>query len=305
MFSIDLAADASPLSRSIQWQGSTVETRVDSWVVRSSAGSIAGLGMGMGWEAIDLGEGFYSLRAPGASVADVSAWAARSPDGVPHVATIVGATDYTAFQEHVGISVIDMYYDGPYGVYHSQYDNYFWMSRIGDPGFRHGRTLSELWALMSWRLAETPLLPMRYSDYARAVIGYIEAAEAHAGGERPLRLAAARAAAARWEAAAEAFEARVASGPLPSDLRGVNAALMAVERALTEPAGLQSRPFFKHLLVAPQPTYRSQFLPRIWEALDRGDRMAIPAHEAELVAAFDAAARLLAEASGMLGTPAR
>ncbi|MFM8577893.1 MAG: S8 family peptidase, partial [Planctomycetaceae bacterium] len=79
MFSIDLAADASPLSRSIQWQGSTVETRVDSWVVRSSAGSIAGLGMGMGWEAADLGEGFYSLRAPGASVADVSAWAARSP----------------------------------------------------------------------------------------------------------------------------------------------------------------------------------------------------------------------------------
>ncbi|MFM7275347.1 MAG: M28 family peptidase, partial [Gammaproteobacteria bacterium] len=230
------------------------------------------------------------------------AWAARSPDGVPPVATIVGATDYTAFQEHVGISVIDMYYDGPYGVYHSQYDNYFWMSRIGDPGFRHGRTLSELWALMSWRLAETPLLPMRYSDYARAVIGYIEAAEAHAGEAKPLRLQAARAAAARWEAAATAFEARVAGGALPADLRAVNERLMAIERALTEPAGLQARPFFKHLLVAPQPSYRSQFLPRVWEAIDRGDRAAIPAHEAELVAAFDAAARLLTEASGMLAT---
>ena len=76
---------------------------------------------------------------------------------------------------------------------------------------------------------------------------------------------------------------------------------MAVERVLTEPAGLQSRPFFKHLLVAPQPTYRSQFLPRIWEALDRGDRAAIPAHEAELVRAFDAAAGILTEASRVLG----
>ena len=233
------------------------------------------------------------------------AWAARSRDGIPQVATIVGATDYTAFQEHLGISVIDMYFDGPYGVYHSQYDNYFWMSRIGDPGFRFGRTLSELWARMSWELADAPLLPMRYSDYARAVLAYIDAAEKHAGTAEPLRLTAAREAAARWEVAASDFEKRVATGPVPADLRAINAKLMAVERALTEPAGLQSRPFFKHLLVAPQPSYRSAFLPRIWEAVDRGDRAAIPAHEAELVRAFDAAAGILGEASGMLGGKAR
>ena len=228
------------------------------------------------------------------------AWAARSPDGIPRVDTIVGATDYTAFQEHLGISVIDMYYDGPYGVYHSQYDNYFWMSRIGDPGFRHGRTLAELWALMSWRLADEALLPMHYSDYARAVVGYIAATEKHAGTTTPLRLEAARAAAARWEAAALAFEKRTAAGSLPGDFRKVNEKLMAVERVLTEPTGLQGRSFFKHLLVAPQPTYRSEFLPRIWEALDRGDRAAIPTYEAELVAAFDAAAGLLTEATGLL-----
>ena len=45
---------------------------------------------------------------------------------------------------------------------------------------------------------------------------------------------------------------------------------MEVERALTEERGLKSRPFFKHLIYAPQPTYRDEFLPRIWEAIDEG-----------------------------------
>jgi hypothetical protein len=73
-----------------------------------------------------------------------------------------------------------------------------------------------------------------------------------------------------------------------------------VERALTEPTGLQGRAFVKHLLVAPQPTYRSEYLPRIWEAIDRGERDAIPAHEAELVAAFDLAAELMRKATSLL-----
>jgi ADP-dependent phosphofructokinase/glucokinase len=57
----------------------------------------------------------------------------------------------------------------------------------------------------------------------------------------------------------------------------------------------------KHLLVAPQPTYRSEFLPRIWEAIDRGDRDAVPRHEKEIADAFDRAAAILREASVRLG----
>ena len=89
-----------------------------------------------------------------------------------------------------------MYFDGPYGVYHSQYDNYFRQSTIVDPGFRIGVGLSRLWGTLAWRLAEIPVLPMRYSDYAQAAVGYIEAAEKHAGSDKPVKLAAARAAAA-------------------------------------------------------------------------------------------------------------
>jgi hypothetical protein len=142
---------------------------------------------------------------------------------------------------------------------------------------------------------------MRYSDYARAAIGYIDAVEAHAGAETPLRLPAARAAAARWEAAATGFERRLAQGLVSTaNAAAANEKLMQVERALVEPKGMTGRPFIRHLLVAPQPSYRSAYLPRIWDAIDRGDRAAIPAFEAEVVAAFDHAAAILRDAQKLL-----
>jgi hypothetical protein len=48
--------------------------------------------------------------------------------------------------------------------------------------------------------------------------------------------------------------------------------------------------------VAPQPTYREEYLPRIWEAIDRGEWDAVPGYEAEVVAAFDRAADILRRA---------
>ena len=229
------------------------------------------------------------------------AWALRFENRAPTVETIVGATDYTAFQEYLGVSCIDMYFDGPYGVYHSMYDNYFRQSIIVDRGFTIGVGLSKLWGTLAWRLAEVPVLPMRYSDYARATIGYIQAAEMHAGSAKPLRLSAARAAAARWEAAAILLEQRLTQGTIAAaTARAVNDKLMLVERALVEPTGQRGRPFIRHLLVAPQPSYRSAYLPRIWDALDRNDREAIPKYEAEVVAAFDRAATILREATALL-----
>jgi N-acetylated-alpha-linked acidic dipeptidase len=234
------------------------------------------------------------------------AWAARSKDGVPEVGTIVGATDYTAFQEHLGVSCVDMAFDGPYGVYHSQYDDYYWMSRVGDPGFHYGAALARLWGVLAWRLADAPLLPMRYSAYARAVQAHLDTVEAKAGPLHPIRLDAARAAAKRWEEAALAFEAGAgvlagAGGDTapPGDAamrRAVNDRLLQVERAMTEPEGLATRPFFKHLIYAPQPTYREEVLPRIWEAIDRGAWDDVPRYDAQLAAAFDRAAGLLREA---------
>jgi N-acetylated-alpha-linked acidic dipeptidase len=205
---------------------------------------------------------------------------------------------------------MDLGFDGPYGVYHSQYDNFFWMSRIGDPGFRYNTTMARLLGVLLWRMANVDILPMRYSSYARAVGEYCTEIEKKAASERPLKLAAAQAAAQRWEEAAENFESKLDAimitdpglTPEPTDdtLRRVNELLMQVERAMTEDGGLKSRPFFKHLIYAPQPTYRDELLPRIFEAIEAGEWEDIPGYERQLVAAFDRAAGLLNEATRLL-----
>jgi len=239
-----------------------------------------------------------AVRDPKSGDTLLAAWEARSPERRAHVGMIVGATDYTAFQEHLGISCIDMAFGGPYGVYHSMYDDYYWMRTIGDPGFEYGAALSRLWSIMAWRLADAPLLPMRYSDYARKVQEHIVSIEAKGShGRHPLRLDAARAAARRWEEAAVGFESAARDAP---GLRPVNDLLMQVERALTEPTGLEGRPFYRHLIYAPQPTYREEILPRLWEAIERGETRRLPGHERELAAAFDRAAGLMLAARAAL-----
>ncbi|MGB5295841.1 MAG: M28 family peptidase, partial [Thermoanaerobaculia bacterium] len=233
-------------------------------------------------------------------------WASRAADGVPEVETIVGATDYTAFQENVGMSCIDMYSDGPYGVYHSQYDNFFWMSRIADPGFQYNTYMSRLLAVLLWRMANAEVLPLRSSAYARIVLDHLTEIEDKAAPLREISLDAARAAAERWLSVAEAFEDRLdrklASEPgiAPGTSKRVNQLLMGVERAMTEPSGLSTRPFFKHLIYAPQPTYRAEVLPRIFEAIDSGAWNEIPTYEQQLVDAFDHAAKLVLQAEGLI-----
>ncbi|HXV37219.1 MAG TPA: M28 family peptidase [Myxococcota bacterium] len=246
----------------------------------------------------------------GGSVYDASR--ARSETGELEVEKIVGATDYTAFLGNVGMSCIDMSFQGPYGVYHSQYDNYFWMSRIADPGFRYNTTMARLWSVLSWRIANAEVLPMRYSRYATEIGSYVAQMEerARSSAQRALDLSLAREGALRWKRSAEAFEAalaeRLASDAPPSakTAREVDTRLIAVERALTEESGLLRRPFFKHLIYAPQPSYREEVLPRIFEAIDDARWDAIPAYERELVAAFSRAAELLDEAAALLGAPA-
>ena len=99
------------------------------------------------------------------------------------------------------------------------------------------------------------------------------------------------------------FEQRLASDPPLSrqTTSRIDKSLMNVERALTEENGLVRRPFFKHLIYAPQPTYREQVLPRIFEAIDDGRWEAIPGYEKELAAGFDRAAALIDEARALLG----
>ena len=71
---------------------------------------------------------------------------------------------------------------------------------------------------------------------------------------------------------------------------------------MIENEGLASRPFYRHLIYAPQPTYREEVLPRVFEAIEQDDWESIPRFELQLVEAFDRAVELV-EAAAALLTP--
>ena len=158
-------------------------------------------------------------------------------------------SDYTVFLNFLGIPVIDMSFDGPYGVYHSIYDDHQWVSRIGDPGFRYHAAMTKLWGLMALRLANADVLPFDYPAYAsrlKEFAGEIEkrwtdARVAANGTEAASPFAPVHAAIQRFTAAAAHIDARQTAALMHTDGAGrdaLNRTLMLVERALLDGDGI-------------------------------------------------------------------
>jgi N-acetylated-alpha-linked acidic dipeptidase len=68
---------------------------------------------------------------------------------------------------------------------------------------------------------------------------------------------------------------------------------MALERAFIDPAGLPGRPWFRHLLQAPDRTYAPRVLPGVADAMDAGDSERAAVEAARLAEALRRAAKLL------------
>jgi N-acetylated-alpha-linked acidic dipeptidase len=67
---------------------------------------------------------------------------------------------------------------------------------------------------------------------------------------------------------------------------------MAAERALLSPGGIPGRPWFRHLVYAPLPTYQAETLPGVREAVVAGDAAVARAQLEVLAAAIRRAAAL-------------
>jgi len=216
----------------------------------------------------------------------------------PEVTTRLGSgSDYTVFLNFLGVPVADITFDGPYGVYHSIYDSYTWVNRIGDPGYLYHAALARYWAVAALRLAECDFVPLDYAAYAREVRNYLDETQRVAE-ERKLEvnLSPARAATQRWEAASrsvlEAANRAVANGDRMRVER-LHESLMKVERALLDPAGLVGRPWFKHLIYAPRPTYKPLVLPALTEAIEASDGARATAEVERLTRALNRASAAL------------
>jgi N-acetylated-alpha-linked acidic dipeptidase len=202
-------------------------------------------------------------------------------------------------------------------VYHSILDDYFWMSRFGDPGFKYHTAMVRVWGLLAYRLADADILPFEESPYPADVASYLDDLEKKVRAAAPRGKDAAalgalpdltdlRAAVAQWAKAAADLDAKVAAAlggaerPARETLAGANAALMKTERDLLRQAGLPKRPWFKHLLYAPLPTYAAETLPGLREAVHDGDAPRAREQAQALAAAIRARAATAGQAAGAL-----
>jgi N-acetylated-alpha-linked acidic dipeptidase len=236
-------------------------------------------------------------RVVSQSVRDVLDVRADDPQLVAN--RLGSGSDYTVFLNFLGVPIADMSFTGPYGVYHSVYDNHVWMKKFGDPGFDRHVRLTRIWGVMALRLANADVVPLDYRATAARIRGFVdETTEAAPAGERPA-LRPLTAAADRFARAAEEtgqrIDALLAAGvPNRAAALALDRVLINTERAFLDEAGIPGRPWYRHLIYAPKPTYAAEVLPGVAEALERNDRPQLDKQVAALSAALTRAAAVLA-----------
>src|ERR1019366_10168726 len=129
----------------------------------------------------------------------------RQPIDYPGNALGSGS-DYTVFLNFLGLPIVEMSFGGPYGVYHSMYDDYYWMTHFGDPGFRYMTAMSDVWGRMAMRLANSDVYPFDFTFYASRLSGWVDALSSQPDVASRLDLRAVRAAPRRWVAGGPASE---------------------------------------------------------------------------------------------------
>ena len=216
-------------------------------------------------------------------------------DGDARVGDLGSGSDFTPFLQHVGVPSTDIGSGGPYGVYHSVFDNYAWFTMNADPHFVYLQQMARVLGLEAVRMADTDVLPYDYVPYARDITSYIETQKKKAGEEKlgSIDFGPALAAAGRFAAAAEhATQVEKSSG---ADTGQINKALRQTEADLVSSAGLPNRPWYKHVIYAPgeYTGYAAVVIPGVTEAVQAKNAERAGQQLGVLTEALDRAAHTL------------
>jgi N-acetylated-alpha-linked acidic dipeptidase len=214
--------------------------------------------------------------------------------------------DFVAFQDYLGLPTLSVQYDfdGSYGTYHSNYDSRYYVEHFSDPGFHVARTLAEVFGLIVMRLADSAVLPYRYSHYAHKISDFLNDAGAWAVDDEgrqivKLNLDPSKALAAEIATRSTALEQRidenVESGHWPdSSTASLNDHLQHLEQDLLDESASPAEHWYRHVIYGWNiySLYDGQPLPGLAEAI----RLKEPARVAQETARIETALRrMLAE----------
>ena len=221
---------------------------------------------------------------------------------------IGSGSDHTVFLNFIGMPVLGLGFEGDYGVYHSAYDDFFWINHFGDPGYHYHTLMSQLWGVTALRLANADLFPFDFATYAANIRQFVNAlakanensvilsGESSKDSNNAVILSGARSderaqskdpvpsldltqvieAIDNFEAAGKNLNAslseKLAAGKIDPKLADqLNRGMMQVERNWLNPDGIPGRPWFKHILYGARYTYAHLELPGLTEAVEKKD----------------------------------
>ena len=217
-----------------------------------------------------------------------------------NVGDLGSGSDYTAFLQHQGVPSTDIGSGGPYGVYHSAFDDFAWFKKFGDPTFVYEQQMARVMGVQMLRMAQNDVLPFDYEQYGKEVGTFLTAAQKRVQEENwtdQVDFGAAMKAAQRFEAAGRALDPMERN--IPANVTAINKGLLEAERALLSPDGLPNRPFFRHTIFAPgeYTGYAAVVIPGVNEAIDQKDAARVRNQLQKATAALDRAAEVLEAAA--------
>ena len=189
---------------------------------------------------------------------------------------IGSGSDHTVFLNFLGIPTVGLTFVGPYGVYHSLYDDFYWMNHFGDPGYRYHLLMTQLWGTVALRLANAEILPFDFESYGQHIRQFLIELDDASHVASHIDFDSLRKYALGFEQAGRELKQNasraVASGGMNSAKEiYINQELMRVEHNWCNPEGIPGRPWFKHSLYAARYTYAHLELPGLTEAAEAGD----------------------------------
>jgi len=216
--------------------------------------------------------------------------------GEAHVGDLGSGSDYSPFLQHLGIPSTDIGSGGPFGVYHSAFDNFAWFTKFADPAFLYEQQMARIFGLEVLRMAQADVLPFDYETYGTEVRQHLENARFRAqqmGWKKRPDFAASLMAADHLAVAGRALHLAAVSSTGARRTR-VNAALLGAEHAMLG-KGLPHRPWFRHTVYAPgeYTGYAAVVIPGVNESMDRNDPSGAAESLEDVTAALERAAALL------------
>jgi N-acetylated-alpha-linked acidic dipeptidase len=219
-------------------------------------------------------------------------------DGDVRVGDLGSGSDFTPFLQHVGVPSTDIGSGGPYGVYHSAFDDFAWYTQNADPKFVYLQEMARVFGLESLRMADTDVLPYDYVSYSRDIASYVETARRKINDEKlgAVDFNAIQVAISRFGSAAQRI--RGLQFVPPANVTKLNFALRQAETALITPAGLPNRPWFRHTIYAPGEFtgYAAVVIPGVNEAIDAKNLNRVKEQLGVLADALNRAAQALTSA---------